>query len=300
MILSASRRTDIPGCYPAWFMNRIREKYVMTRNPINHHQVSHIDLSPDSVECIVFWTKNAAPLMEYLDELDGRGYMYMFQYTITPYNHALERNIPPKASIIQNLIELSMRIGKQRIVWRYDPILLNSEYTIEQHIKFFDEMCHQLHDYVDHVVISFIDLYKKNKAYHFNSISQDEILLLARALGDIGQKHNISISTCCEDYNLDQFGITRRACIDAQLLEQICNRPLHLKKSTGQRKLCLCAESVDIGAYHTCMNGCIYCYATDRKLLQYKHNAFDVNSPILCDRIDYNKDIIKVRKMSRL
>ena len=96
MILSVSRRTDIPGCYPEWFMNRLREKYVMTRNPMNFHQVSQINLSPDFIECIVFWTKNAVPFMDYLDELNSMGYMYMFQYTITSYDNTLEKNIPDK------------------------------------------------------------------------------------------------------------------------------------------------------------------------------------------------------------
>lgn len=300
MILSVSRRTDIPGCYPDWFMNRIREKYVMTRNPMNYHQVSQIDLSPNSIDCIVFWTKNAIPIMGYLDELDGMGYMYMFQYTITPYDHTIERNIPLKKEIMANLIELSNRIGKQRIVWRYDPIFLNDKYTISKHIELFDEMCSQLHDYVDHIVISFIDLYKKNRTYQFNELKEDEIVCLSQGLGDIGRKYRIPISTCCENYDLEQFGITKKACIDAKLLEKICNRPLRLKKSTGQRSLCLCSESVDIGAYHTCINGCTYCYATDYKRLQCKHTAFDVSSPLLCDTINYDKDIVKVRNMQRL
>lgn len=300
MILSASRRTDIPGCYPSWFMNRIREKYVMTRNPMNYHQVSQIDLSPNSIDCIVFWTKNAMPIMRYLDELDNMGYIYMFQYTITPYDHTIERNIPSKKDIMANVVELSNRIGKQRLVWRYDPIFLNDKYTISQHIEFFNEMCSQLCDYVDHIVISFIDLYKKNRAYNFNELTENEVLRISQEFGVIGQKYRIQISTCCENYDLEPFGITKKGCIDAEFLEKICNRSLRLKKSTGQRKLCLCSESVDIGAYHTCTNGCTYCYATDYKRLQCKHTAFDANSPLLCDTINRDTDIIRIRNMQKL
>ena len=112
MILSVSRRTDIPGCYPEWFMNRLRDKYVMTRNPMNFHQVSQINLSPDFIECIVFWTKNAVPFMDYLEELNRMGYMYMFQYTITPYDNTLEKNISDKSDIIKNVLELSEKIEK--------------------------------------------------------------------------------------------------------------------------------------------------------------------------------------------
>lgn len=114
MILSVSRRTDIPGCYPEWFMNRLRDKYVMTRNPMNFHQVSQINLSPDFIECIVFWTKNAVPFMDYLEELNRMGYMYMFQYTITQYDNTLEKNISDKSDIIKNVLELSEKIEKKR------------------------------------------------------------------------------------------------------------------------------------------------------------------------------------------
>lgn len=165
MILSVSRRTDIPGCYPEWFMNRLRDKYVMTRNPMNFHQVSQINLSPDFIECIVFWTKNAVPFMDYLEELNRMGYMYMFQYTITPYDNTLEKNISDKSDIIKNVLELSEKIEKKRIVWRYDPILLNDTYTVNRHIELFEEMCSLLYTAVNHVVISFIDLYQKNRGY---------------------------------------------------------------------------------------------------------------------------------------
>lgn len=300
MILSVSRRTDIPGCYPEWFMNRLRDKYVMTRNPMNFHQVSQINLSPDFIECIVFWTKNAVPFMDYLEELNRMGYMYKFQYTITPYDNTLEKNISDKSDIIKNVLELSEKIEKKRIVWRYDPILLNDTYTVNRHIELFEEMCSLLYTAVNHVVISFIDLYQKNRGYRLYELSTDEITHLAQAFGEIGAKYKLPIKTCCENYDLTKFGITKGACIDSVLLEEICNRPLLLKKATGQRKNCLCAESVDIGAYHTCLNGCIYCYATDYKRLKTKQKCYDKNSQILCDKLDFGKDIIKVRKMKKL
>lgn len=189
---------------------------------------------------------------------------------------------------------------KKRIVWRYDPILLNDTYTVNRHIELFEEMCSLLYTAVNHVVISFIDLYQKNRGYRLYELSTDEITHLAQAFGEIGAKYKLPIKTCCENYDLTKFGITKGACIDSVLLEEICNRPLLLKKATGQRKNCLCAESVDIGAYHTCLNGCIYCYATDYKRLKTKQKCYDKNSQILCDKLDFGKDIIKVRKMKKL
>lgn len=300
MILSVSRRTDIPACYSEWFINRLHQGYVLTRNPMNYHQVSRIDLSTDLVECIVFWTKNSIPFMDCLDELDRMGYLYMFQYTITPYDNTIEKNIPNKKDIIKNALELSNKIGSNRIVWRYDPILINDTYTVNRHIELFESMCARLHTAVNHVIISFVDLYHKNGRQELRCLSIGEINYIAQEFGKIGGKYGLTIKTCCESYKLDDFGIEKGACIDADLLQQLCGRSLRLKKSVGQRKGCLCRESVDIGIYNTCANGCVYCYANDYSRLENKRRKFDKDGEILCDKIDYEKDIIKIRNMKKL
>lgn len=299
MILSVSRRTDIPACYSEWFINRLSQGYVLTRNPMNYHQISRIELSSDLVECIVFWTKNAIPFMHCLDELNRRGYLYMFQYTITPYDNTIEKNIPHKSDVIKNVQTLAKKIGSNRIVWRYDPILINEFYTVDRHIKLFESMCAQLCTTVNHVVISFIDIYHKISGQELRQLTEEEVKYIAQEFGKIGARHELTIKTCCEGYELDDFGIVKGACIDADLLQEICGRSLRLKKSTGQRKGCLCGESVDIGIYNTCSNGCVYCYATDYSRLENKRRKFDKDSEILCDKVDYEKDVIKVRNMKK-
>ena len=130
MIISASRRTDIPSYYSEWFMNRIKEGFLYVRTPMNVHQVSKISLSPDVVDGIVFWTKNPAPMMDKLDLLSD--YAYYFQFTVNSYARDIEPNIPNKNDTIIPLFKkLSNRIGKDRVIWRYDPILLTEKYTIE-------------------------------------------------------------------------------------------------------------------------------------------------------------------------
>ena len=160
MILSASRRTDIPNYYSEWFINRIREGFLYVRNPMNAHQVSKINLSPDVIDCIVFWTKNPINMLGKLEEL--KPYMYYFQFTLTGYGRDVEPNLPHKReALIPTFQRLSEQIGKERVIWRYDPIFLSDRYTVEYHIKAFEEIAASLAGYTDTVVISFIDFYKK-------------------------------------------------------------------------------------------------------------------------------------------
>ncbi len=168
MILSASRRTDIPNYYADWFMGRIREGYCCVRNPMNPRQVSRIDLAPQAVDCIVFWTKNPAGLLPRLKEL--RDYTYYFQFTLTGYGRDIEPNLPDKREkLIPAFRELSEKIGKERVIWRYDPIFVNEKYTVSYHLKAFEEIADRLAGYTEQVVISFVDLYakiRKNAAAH--------------------------------------------------------------------------------------------------------------------------------------
>ncbi len=260
MILSASRRTDIPCCHALWFMNRIREGFVLTRNPMNPSQLFRFSLSPDIVDCIVFWTKDPANLMPYLDELDERGYQYYFQFTLTPYGPDLEKFLRPKAGIQHTFLSLSQRVGKNRVVWRYDPIVLSSQFNIDYHKTQFFRLCQLLSPYTDTVTISFLDLYPKLKNAGFRCASREEIAELSLYIGKTAADFGLQATACCEE-NLASYGIRQANCIDKKRIEAICGQPLRIKPDKNQRDGCGCVESVDIGAYNTCLNGCSYCYA---------------------------------------
>lgn len=159
MILSVSRRTDIPAFYSDWFFNRLHEGFVDVRNPMNIHQISRIKITPDVVDCIVFWTKNPYNMLARLYEL--KKYNYYFQFTINPYGKDIEANVPVKTEIIDTFRRLSLLIGRNRVIWRFDPILITDEINVIYHIKYFEELAKRLENLTTRCVISFVDLYKK-------------------------------------------------------------------------------------------------------------------------------------------
>lgn len=290
MILSVSRRTDIPGRYADWFMNRIRAGFVLTQNPMNPAQVQRLSLSEDTVDCIVFWTKDAAPLLPYLDELDRLGYAYYFQFTLTPYPHALEPGLRPKREIVPTFRALSERVGRERVVWRYDPILLSTGIDTAFHKQAFRALCERLSDCTDTVTISFLDVYQKIKTVPVRPPNESETAELAAFIGETARRYGLRATACCEAADLTVYGISRAACIDKARIERICGCALDLTAEKNQRGMCGCSESVDIGVYDTCPNGCVYCYANRSKAAVEKHRAaYDPNSPLLCGVTDESK-----------
>jgi hypothetical protein len=208
MILSVSRRTDIPCYYSEWFINRIHAGYLLTRNPMNHAQLSRISLSPDIVDSIVFWTKDAANMLPYLDELDRLGYRYYFQFTLTPYGKDIEQNLRAKWDIEDTFIMLSKRIGRERIVWRYDPIILNDNLDIEYHKTEYYRMCEKLSRYTDMVTISYVDMYPKLKTTLIRPIVTNEIAELSEYIGFTAKEFGLRAVACCEKDDLMQYGIS--------------------------------------------------------------------------------------------
>ncbi|HBV53253.1 MAG TPA: hypothetical protein DEF06_13265 [Clostridiales bacterium] len=274
MIISVSRRTDIPAFYSEWFFNRLKAGEVLVRNPMNARQISKIKLTPDAVDGIVFWTKNPAPMLDRLYLL--KDYTYYFQFTLNAYGKEIESGVPSKNRfVIPTFQRLSDLIGPDRIVWRYDPIFLNETYTIDYHIYYFEKLARRLSPYTRKCTISFLDSYR-NTERKLASLSIRELTpalqdLLAKNLSEIAHSCGLQMDTCAEEIDLQQYGIQHARCIDDRLLAKLSDRPINAKKDKNQRLACGCVESVDIGAYNTCRYGCLYCYAN------FSPSAFHAN-----------------------
>lgn len=303
MIISASRRTDIPNYYSEWFYQQIKEGFCYVRNPMNPHQVSRISLSPDVVDGIVFWTKNPEPMMDRLKELQA--YPYYFQFTLTGYGKDLERGIPHKKNdMIPIFQRLSGMLGSRRVVWRYDPILFTERYTPDYHRNAFATIAGALRGYTDQCVISFVDIYRKNKKnmehIHASAVCDGEFREFVRYLSETAQNNGMKITACAEHMDLSDLGIGASACIDKERIEEISGFRIKARKDKNQRPECGCMESVEIGAYDTCKNGCLYCYAnTSSEKVRQTCQAYDVNSPLLCGVL-LEEDKVTEREMRSL
>lgn len=303
MIISASRRTDIPSYYSEWFINRLKEKYVLVRNPMNIHQVSKIDLSADVVDAIVFWTKNPAPMLPYLDEI--KDYTYYFQFTLSAYGPEVEKNLPSKNKIIiPTFQQLSKEIGKEKIIWRYDPIFFSEQYSMEYHCKYFKVLASKLGDYTEKCTVSFMDMYRNTeRSAKSLCVVKDtyemQVELLQRFV-EIAKEHGLYIDTCAETGDFHNIGVGKAQCIDKERLERIGGFKLNVDKDTNQRAECGCAESIDIGAYNTCKNGCQYCYANyNINSVEKNLGMHNLKAPLLVGEID-DADVVKERKVNSL
>ncbi len=285
MIISASRRTDIPNYYADWFLNRLKVGFVLVRNPVNPRQVGRVRLSPDVVDGIVFWTKNPAPMLGKLELL--KDYAYYFQFTVTPYGKDIEPGLPPKdTEIIRAFRQLSDRIGPERVVWRYDPILLTSKYTGAYHIRAFEKLAKQLSGYTNKCTVSFIDLYRSIRRsageLGFQQPETETIFALSAALSEIARGCGLQMDACAEKTDLRRLGIGRARCIDGRIFEKMLGCALDVGKDKNQRPECGCVTSIDIGMYNTCPNGCRYCYANHNgALVRANYKKHDPASPLL-------------------
>lgn len=263
MIISASRRTDIPAFYAGWFFDCIRQGRVLVKNPRNKNQVREISLKKENVDFIVFWTKNPDPIIPYLPLL--RDYFYYFQFTLNSYGREIEPNIPETDFRLKVFRKLSKMLGPERVIFRYDPVILTEKYDINWHIDSFRKTARQLEGLTKRCVFSFLDVYKKNigklKNIGFKEINEKFILELAEIIASICEICGFEPMTCAEAQDLSELGIKKSKCVDSSLVRNLTGKDMSFSRDKSQRKECMCDESVDIGSYCTCPGNCVYCYA---------------------------------------
>jgi hypothetical protein len=292
-------RTDIPAFYSEWFINRIRAGYVLVRNPYRQDWITCYELNPDVVDCIAFCTKNPAPMLKYMEEVKPFN-QYWF-VTITPYGKDAEPNVPPKEKVMNDLISLSEIVGINCISWRYDPIFIDSTYTVERHISDFEEMCKKLSGYTRVCVISFIDLYEKviRNFPQVRAVSQNERITIGKAFSEIGQRYGITIKACAEGNDLAPYGVDCYGCMTQETFETAIGCSLDIPKKKSQRAECSCVLGTDIGAYDTCAHFCRYCYAnTNRENVRRNIRLHDPNSPFIVGNLQEGEVIHQAEQVS--
>ena len=282
MILQTGNRTDIPAFYSEWFTNRLKEGFVLVRNPFNPTAVTRYRLDPSVVDLMVFCTKNPAPLLDSMEYL--RPFRQYWFVTITPYGKDIEPNVPDKEEVMDSFIRLAGIVGPEHTCWRYDPIFLDETRTEEYHLERFSSMCGRLSGHTRTVVISFIDLYEKVKRNfpEVRTVPFEIQLHLTEKMVQIAQAHRMVLKPCGEDPRLARVGADCSGCMTQKVFEEAIGENLILPPNPKNRAECACYITADIGAYNTCGHFCRYCYAnTDRKAVQLAMKLHGPQSPML-------------------
>ncbi|RDB62225.1 hypothetical protein C1878_07760 [Gordonibacter sp. 28C] len=317
MIVSASRRTDIPRFFMDWMLNRLEEGYALVRNPVNRAQVSRVALDGRAVDCVAFWTKDPAPLLARLDRLERVSPAPWFvQFTLNAYGSDVEAGLPRKAALVDTFRDLAHAVGPERVVWRYSPILLGGaggRYTEEHHLRYFDTFARKLEGSTRACRLSFLDAYPKIaprlEALGLHGVPQGRKAALALRLAEIGSAHGMEVGGC-GDPALAEAGLAGAGCIDAALVARVAGVDVR-QGSPAEAGACRCAPSVDVGTYDTCANGCVYCYANPgaraggtgvrpaRDGAPWRLARYDPASPMLCDALGPD-DVVTERAMPAL
>jgi hypothetical protein len=292
LIISVSRRTDIPAFYTPWFVARIRAGDCAVPNPFNRDQISRVSLRPADVDAIVFWTRNPRPLFPFLRELDARGYHYYFQFTLLDYPRALETRAPPADEAVRAFQELARWIGADRVIWRYDPILLTEQTNFPYHLEAYTRLAQALKGHTTRSVVSIADDYaaarKRLQALEEQGVSlldtqifqSAEFGEFMRALARTAAQNGMEIVSCAEPLDLKPYGIKPGKCVDDDYIAKTFGIDVTHTKDPSQRTACGCVVSKDIGMYDSCLFGCQYCYATSSfERAKKNHALHDPNSP---------------------
>ena len=302
MIINVGGRTDIVNYYSEWLFKRFEQGFVYSRNPFYPNYVYKYTLNPDIVDCVIFCSKNYAPVLKDFHKISDK-YNVFCHYTITAYGKDIEPNVPDIEESIRTLINLSQIVGKQRIAWRYDPILLTDFYTVKKHLETFEYMTEKLSTHVAFCIFSFVEMYKKleknmPEIIPFSDTDKKEILT---GIGEISKKYNLRVQTCAGKEDYSSYGIMQSGCITSEILAKANNLSFKKVAHKGNRKNCKCMPSRDIGAYDTCPNGCKYCYANKNPDIAYKNMLLhNPTSPILIGNIKDTDVIVEGKQESFL
>ena len=294
IIISASRSTDIPAFYSDWFFDRLARGYCLWTNPFNGVPLY---ISFAQSRFFVFWSKNPQPMLSRLNELTDRGLGYYFQFTLNDYDaEKYEPFVPSLQKRITTFKRLSGQLGRHRVIWRFDPLILTNLVSVESLLERIESLMDELHEYTEKCVFSFADIatYKsvqrnlaKNKV-DAREFTEDEMRRVATQIGLLAKKYGLHAATCAEKLELKDLNVEHNKCIDDDLIMRCCPDDVELRKflgraevqqadmfgvtsqkatdkhklkDAGQRDACGCIVSKDIGSYNTCPHMCVYCYA---------------------------------------
>lgn len=295
MIISCSRRSDVPAVYPLWLKKRLQAGYALYRHPFKPKDCYRVSLAPEDVSALYLWTKNPTPLLPHIQMLAP--YLVVFQITLTPYAHDLEANIN-KQLVLSSFFKLRELYPATHLVWRYDPIIFSDTYTVDFHLQSFQALAKQLKGVTERCMLSFLDDYPQNRkklsSLGIERPSLTKKIAFLQKLQPLAQTQGIIPYLCAEE-GIPSAVMAQGACLDRVHLETLSGFKVTAKKDAGQRKACACLPSVDIGAYNTCPLGCAYCYAQKSSKALKEHLAnHQPNDPFLSG-VQTPKDQIKPR-----
>ena len=295
MIINVGGRTDIVNYYTPWLLNRLKEGYAYSRNPFAKENVYKLSLKPEDVDCLLFCSKNYQPILEHIRGIDEK-YNILCNYTITAYGKDIEPKVPSINQSIKTLERLSEIVGVNKILWRYDPILLTEKYTVEKHLESFEYIAEKISPLVYRCIFSFVDMYKKveENMPEIIPVTEDDKEKLLKGIGEISKKYNLYTQSCATNESYEKYNIHAAGCTTREILEQAHNVVYKNVKGTGIRKNCHCIPSRDIGAYNSCLSECKYCYANRKPDIPKKViKLHDETSPLLLGHLKKEDNLIE-------
>ena len=294
MIINVGGRTDIVNYYTPWLLNRLSEGYAYSRNPFARENVYKLSLKPEDVDCLLFCSKNYQPKLKHICGIDEK-YNILCHYTITAYGKDIETKVPTINQSIKTLEQLSDIVGENKILWRYDPILLTEKYTIEKHLETFEYIAEKISPLVYRCIFSFVDMYKKveENMPEIIPLAEEDKVKLLKGIGEISERYNLYTQSCATNESYEKYGIHAAGCTTREILEQAHNVVYKNVKGTGIRQNCHCIPSRDIGAYNSCLSECKYCYANRKpEIPKNVIKLHDEKSPLLLGHIKENDKLI--------